>query len=269
VTPRRNNNFMNERKVTVVRDTNLVFPELFMEVYVEGDSLEQKAFAEMFIRGRCTKADSPEGADLVVFTGGVDVDPQLYGETKHPATLFNAERDKRDMELYKYCYDNGVPMFGVCRGAQFLHVMNGGKLWQDIDNHVGDHAIYDVKAKRTLQTVSSVHHQACISNKANGMEVIAVSHIARNRWQNERIKVPGQMEDIEAFWYPDTVCFGVQGHPEYRGYYQYLQWTLEKLKELMVENPYLTLQGRCRRLRPDLIAEREKMKKDAREKELN
>ena len=173
------------------------------------------------------------------------------------------------MELYKYCYDNGVPMFGVCRGAQFLHVMNGGKLWQDIDNHVGDHAIYDVKAKRTLQTVSSVHHQACISNKANGMEVIAVSHIARNRWQNERIKVPGQMEDIEAFWYPDTVCFGVQGHPEYRGYYQYLQWTLEKLKELMVENPYLTLQGRCRRLRPDLIAEREKMKKDAREKELN
>ena len=101
------------------------------------------------------------------------------------------------------------------------------------------------------------------------MEVIADCHRARNRWANEKVKVPGQMTDIEAFWYPDTLCFGVQGHPEYRGYYEYLEWTLSKLDQLIGKNPYLTLQGRVRRLRPDLIEEREKMKQEQREKELN
>lgn len=246
------------RSITLMRDTNLLFPELWLEVYVEGDAVEQAAFAEMFIRAKCTKADHPTNADLVVFTGGSDVNPVYYGEDKHPSTFFAPQRDVEDMKLYELCYNEGIPMFGVCRGAQFLHVMNGGKLFQDVDNHVGDHPIWDSRKKKMINRVSSVHHQACISNRENGMEVIADSFKSTTRWKNPHDKVIGNMADIEAFFYRDTCCLGVQGHPEYRGYFEFLKWTLEQIQDLIVENPDLELRDKCRRIKRDILEERTK-----------
>lgn len=268
MTPRKSIDKKDERGVTVLRDTTLTFPELFMEVWVEGDASEQRAFAEMFIRARCTKADSPDTADLVVFTGGADVDPQLYGEVKHATTYFSTARDNRDMTLYSECLEKGIPMFGVCRGSQFLHVMNGGKLYQEVDGHTGDHPIYDIKKKQHIQRVSSVHHQMVIANRSLGMEVIADTHKAKVRWKNPTDKVIGQMSDVEAFFYPDTCCFGVQGHPEYKGYHQFLKWTLETIDELICQNPDLTQVGRNRRLKPEIITQRDVMTRD-KLKELN
>lgn len=256
-----------ERPVTILPDTTLAFPDLFMEVYIEGDSHEQRRFAEMFIKGKCTKAESPEKADIVVFTGGSDVDPALYGELKHSTTRFDSQRDRDDIKLYAQCFKEGIPMFGVCRGAQFLHVMNGGKLFQDVDGHTGDHSIYDVKKKLHIQRVSSVHHQMVIPDRSLGMEIIADTFKAKNRWKNPEENVKGQMSDVEAFFYPDTCCFGVQGHPEYSGYHQFLQWTLNTINELICENPDLELRGRCRRLRQSIIDQRTEMLKE-RAKEL-
>lgn len=272
MTPRKSNNKRNfdvERGVTVLRDITMTFPDLFLEIWVEGDMSEQKAFAEMFIRAKCTKASSPDTADLVVFTGGVDVDPQLYGEIKHSSTYFSTARDNRDMALYSECLEKGIPMFGVCRGAQFLHVMNGGKLYQDVDGHTGDHPIYDIKKKRSIQRVSSVHHQMVIPDLSLGMEIIADTHKAKKRWKNPTTCIEGHMSDVEAFFYPDTVCFGVQGHPEYKGYHQFCKWTLETIDELICQNPNLEQVGRNRRLKADLIAQRDHMMAEKREKELN
>ena len=248
---------LKEHRVTIIRDTLLEFPELWMEVYVEGDEVEQKRFAEMFIRGRCTRANSPETADLVVFTGGDDVNPIYYDEEKHPATRFDNKRDEADMKLYELCYKEGIPMFGVCRGAQFLHVMNGGKLFQHVDNHNGDHPIFDIKSKRVIDPVSSVHHQVCIRNALNGMEVIADTYKNGTRWENANKFQTGQMADVEAFFYRETCCFGVQGHPEYKGYYKFLQWTLRQIEELICNNPDTELRGRCRRIKQSLLDERQ------------
>src|SRR3546814_14796091 len=85
------------------------------------------------------------------------------------------------MELFKTCYENGIPMLGVCRGAQFLNVMPGGKLYQDVDNHVGDHPIYDPQNKRVIPNVSSIHHQMCIETRKGGMEILAASSAASKR----------------------------------------------------------------------------------------
>lgn len=255
-------------KVTLIRDTTLEFPELWMEVYVEGDVHEQRAFAEMFIRARCTKAASPETADLVVFTGGEDVNPIYYDEDKHYKTRFNSKRDEADVKMYETCLSQGIPMFGVCRGAQFLHVMNGGKLYQDVDGHVGDHSMWDAKNRVRIEKVSSVHHQACIQNRTNGMEVIAGSYKSKERWRNPTDKNTGQMEDVEAFFYRETCAFGVQGHPEYRGYYQYLQWTLQQINDLIVCNPDIELVGRYRRMKQSLMDMRDAKVKE-RVKELN
>lgn len=245
------------RAITVLKDTVLPLPELWMDIYVEGDSSEQRAFAEMFVKARCKRAESPDKADLVVFTGGEDVNPILYGETSiHPSTYYDDKRDELDMKLYLTCLEQGIPMFGVCRGAQFLHVMNGGKLWQDINHHTGNHGIFDVRDKRVIASVSSVHHQACMPNPAGGMEVVAKVVRSTERWANAEIKDTSKESDIEAYFYRDTCCFGVQGHPEYRGYHQYLQWTLEKIYEFAVMNPDISLRdGNCR-IKQELLEER-------------
>lgn len=243
-------------RVSVMREPLTTFPELYLEVFVVGDAYEQKAFADMFIRAKCQKAKSPLTADLVIFTGGEDVDPVLYGESPHSTTSWDVDRDNADMAIYQMCVDNGIPMFGVCRGAQFLHVMHGGKLYQHIDNHNGDHSMWDRRSNSLIKRVSSVHHQCCIENRNGGMEVIADSNVASVRWRNPTDKTVGPLADVEAFFYRSTCSFGVQGHPEYKGYNEFMRWTLNKLDELVNQNPDLTLINNYRRIKTDLLEQR-------------
>lgn len=259
---KRKADFTNFR-TTILKDTLLEFPELWMEVYIAADASEYPNFVEMFMKARCTKASSPETADLVVFGGGPDVNPIYYDEKPHSTTHFYSKRDEADLKLYETCVNLGIPMFGVCRGAQFLHVMNGGKLFQHVNNHTGDHQMWDFKHKRLIGKVSSVHHQMCIPNRAGGMEIIADAHESTERWENPEKKSTGKLSDVEAFFYRDTCAFGVQGHPEYRGYHQFAVWTLEQINELIVCSPDLEMRNNVRRMKEDLMAER-----DARWKEL-
>lgn len=245
------------RTVTVIRDSyKQPLPELWMDVYIEGDSMEQKAFANMLVRARCKRALSPEDADVVIFTGGEDVNPLLYGERPHSSTSFNNKRDEVDMALYETCVSQGIPMFGVCRGAQFLHVMNGGKLYQDIDNHYGSHSMYDVKNRCVVNGVSSVHHQACIPNLEGGMEILAETSRAKKRWLNDTDSRHGAFLDVEAYFYRETCCLGVQGHPEYAGFEEFTVWTLNAINEYIIENPDIELRGRVRRIKKSILEER-------------
>lgn len=246
-------------RVLVMKDSHMDYPDMWLDVYVAGDEYEQAAFADMFVQACCRKAKSPLEADLVVFTGGADVDPALYGEKAHPLTHFRPERDESDIKLYKLCVDNGIPMFGVCRGAQFGHVMNGGKLFQHVDGHNGDHSIYDVIGKRVIHKVSSVHHQ--MVRRHTGMTVLAENGSATVRWMNDKEKIEGHVMDVEAFFYRDTCFLGVQGHPEYKNYSKYMQWCLDLIQKYVVENPDIALTDRYRRIKKDLL----ELRKDATE----
>src|SRR6266702_4767702 len=42
-----------------------------------------------------------EDADLVVFTGGEDVDPAIYGDLPHPTTRFNTKRDTYEIAEFQ------------------------------------------------------------------------------------------------------------------------------------------------------------------------
>lgn len=247
-------------RVTLIKDTALDYPDLYLDVWIEGDKYEQIAFSDMFVRARCHRAKSIEEADLVVFTGGDDVDPVLYGEAAHESTVFNPDRDSRDIEVYQKCYDAGIPMFGVCRGAQFGHVMNGGKLYQHVDNHNGPHQMYLVRDKKYLNNVSSVHHQMCIRNEEGGMEVLGESPRASERWVSATEKIEGHLQDVEAFWYRDTCFFGVQGHPEYKGYNIFTQWCLQEIENLIINNPDLIRVDGKLRLKPDILEQRKQIK---------
>lgn len=247
----------NDRRVTLMRDHTLVYPDLYLEVFIAGDKYEEAAFAPMFARSRCQRAKSVLEADLVVFTGGEDVDPALYGEEAHSTTRFNTARDQEEINLYLMCRDEGIPMLGVCRGAQFLHVMQGGKLFQDVDGHYGNHPMFDIRTGETIQQVSSVHHQMVIQNVANGMEIIGTSNKANTRWRNPKDSVVGNGADVEAYFYRDVCVFGVQGHPEYAGYNHFTKWTLDMLNELIIMNPDIAWINKNRRIKPELMAERD------------
>jgi gamma-glutamyl-gamma-aminobutyrate hydrolase PuuD len=232
------------RAVTIMRDHDLEYPDLYLAVFVAPDWAEPEEaarFARLFARSGCYRADTIDEADLVVFGGGSDVEPLLYGEdnnNRHPTTYFNQERDAADIKLYLQARDLGIAMMGVCRGSQFLHVVNGGKLYQDIDGHHGPHKAFDVRNKQLLENVSSVHHQSCMYQPDAGMEVLLTSANTSNiRWINADVKEKKPTIDIEAFFYRDTGCFGVQGHPEYANYNRYSVWCLEQIRDLFLNSP--------------------------------
>ena len=75
----------------------------------------------------------PEAAGLLL-AGGVDVDPDLYGERRGPETEApNTDRDAHEQRLLREALDRDVPVLAVCRGHQFLNVALGGSLLQHID----------------------------------------------------------------------------------------------------------------------------------------
>lgn len=242
-------------KVQVMQDHTLHYPQMFLDVHVVGDMMEQRAFAHMFVRSACKKAESIAKADLVVFTGGVDVDPQLYGEERHYSTSISVKRDNDDIEAYLTCYNLGIPMLGVCRGAQFLHVMQGGKLFQDVDNHNGPHSMYDVRGHKMIEKISSVHHQMVIPDVRLGIEILGTSGgQSKVRKRNPRETETGHATDTEAFFYRDVCVIGVQGHPEYAGYNYFTKWTLDVINELVCNNPDIIREvGGNLRLKPDIL----------------
>ena len=244
--------------VTLLPDTTISFPSLWIDVFVHGDQYEEAAFAEMFTRAKCSRAASPLECDLMVFTGGADVNPELYGEERYVLSRFDEARDQADIDMYLMCLETGIPMLGICRGAQFLHVMNGGKLYQDVDEHQGAHDMWDCKAKAMVHRVSSVHHQMCRSNFGNGMEVIGTATKSRRRVITKDSFETGQLSDIEAFYYRETNCLGIQGHPEYSGYPAFSRWTLEQIKlYLMADcNPDMEITKGQHKLKPEILAQR-------------
>lgn len=244
------------RKVTLLRGRTIEYPELYLKVFVEADTYETPLFGQMFGQAYCRRADKPEEASLVVFGGGSDVDPVLYGERPHKTTHCSPLRDSRDMELYAQCLEEGIPMMGVCRGAQFLWVMNGGKLYQDVNNHYGDHSMWDLHNKRLVGLVSSVHHQMCAGRMENA-EVIACSRESTRRDMNDAEYEDGKKADIESFFIRDTCAFGVQGHPEYSRYPEFTAWTLNMINDLIITNPDVTWRNNCLRLHPDIVKQRD------------
>jgi putative glutamine amidotransferase len=71
--------------------------------------------------------------DGFLFSGGQDVAPELYGEL--PVDCCGAvcpERDAMEKILLELVLESDKPVFGICRGIQFLNVFFGGTLYQDI-----------------------------------------------------------------------------------------------------------------------------------------
>jgi len=180
-------------------------------------------------------ADSIKKADVVVWTGGSDVSPELYNEPKHPLTCVYPARDKWEKAAFEVANDGKKLLVGICRGAQFLNVMNGGSLWQDVNNHAirGEHPMTYIKGSAAdgmtherIVMVNSTHHQQMIPRLQApafiwGKAGESTRKIAGNRLNGGKgdyfklIPSPGHSTDAEIVYYPKTRSLCFQPHPEY------------------------------------------------------
>jgi putative glutamine amidotransferase len=77
--------------------------------------------------------------DGLLFSGGSDLDPELYGQDAHPETDETVpERDQAEIALLKAALQRDMPVLAVCRGSQVLNVARGGDLVQHLPEVVGD-----------------------------------------------------------------------------------------------------------------------------------
>ena len=82
-----------------------------------------------------------DGLDGLIITGGRDMDPAGYGQQRHPATdepvQANRERDAWEIALMRGALRRGMPVLGICRGAQVVNVALGGTLHQHLPDVIG------------------------------------------------------------------------------------------------------------------------------------
>lgn len=166
-------------------------------------------------------------ADIVVWTGGEDINPSIYFEKPLPGTYFSKDRDVDDIAMVDRALRDKKFLVGICRGAQLLNCYpNNGSLWQDVDGHEScHHTIIDEITKEKWQ-VNSVHHQQMIMGPDG--ELVAYTKLAKRKESYGQMWSYGDTKrnlddpvtqlddlDIEACWYPETRSLCMQFHMEF------------------------------------------------------
>ncbi|WP_295841872.1 gamma-glutamyl-gamma-aminobutyrate hydrolase family protein [uncultured Microbacterium sp.] len=133
-----------------------------------------------------------DGLDGLILTGGLDVQPELYGAERHPLTdPARADRDAWEIALLAGARERGIPVFGICRGLQLINVAMGGTLHQHLPEALGTERyrigggvfaenVVEVDAGTRLAglvgagalTVHSYHHQG-VDRVGEGLVVTA------------------------------------------------------------------------------------------------
>lgn len=155
---------------------------------------------------------TPDKVALVVFTGGEDVSPSIYGELKNPKTYCSIDRDIEEQKVFRQALKLGIPMAGICRGAQLICALSGGKLIQHIDGHGGNHPM-ELDTGETI-IVSSTHHQMQLPPE--DAEVLGWAVPKRSSCYEGPPGITYNPKiEYETVYYPKTKAIGMQYHPEF------------------------------------------------------
>ena len=177
----------------------------FMEMGVFDDFISTDNFADL------------RAGDVLVSWGGEDISPSLYNHVNVAsyAPEQPSQRDAIEWALMKQARDLGIPIIGVCRGAQMLCALAGGHLIQHVNGHGGNHTVLTYDGDDFV--TNSIHHQM--------MYPFDVEHELL-AWTPNRSDVYIQAEgsitiddippsvDPEYVYYQSVKGFAIQWHPE-------------------------------------------------------
>ena len=128
----------------------------------------------------------------LIIGAGSDVGSEHYGGDLDARVKADPERDRLESEWIGRALENGIPLLGICRGAQLINVVLGGTLHQDIRplrkqtyNRPGllptkqvrlepDSLLAGICGKTRLR-VNSLHHQAIRDAAADLKEGVAMA----------------------------------------------------------------------------------------------
>ena len=174
-----------------------------------------------------------ETLDALIISGGDDIGPALYGGEADAKKELDPKRDELEIEWINRALQSNIPLLGICRGAQLINVVLGGKLHQDIRkmrkltyNRPGllptkqveldpDSVVAKVCGRKRLR-VNSLHYQA-IRDPGDGLRVVGrdLDQIV------QAVECTSKRQII-----------GVQWHPEYLMYmpshFALFRWLLRK-----------------------------------------
>lgn len=154
--------------------------------------------------------------DGFVIGGGDDIDAALYGGDIEPAVRIDPERDAFELDLLRHATARGMPVLGICRGAQMINVFCGGVLHENIyaaypgiprlhsplpskDIEIMPGSMLQALLGCERQRVNALHHQS-IDVVGQGLDVVALDQY-------------GIVQAIERRCSP--FLLGVQWHPEF------------------------------------------------------
>jgi putative glutamine amidotransferase len=182
------------------------------------DAIERAGGRPVLIPPSEDGVDETLGAlDGIVFSGGADVDPTLYGAAAHIETdAPQTRRDAGEMALLSAALERDLPTLAVCRGVQLMNVARGGDLVQHLPEQVGherhrespgsfsEHPVEVQEGSRLQSVVGSAprvtsHHHQSLGKVGEGLVETA--------WADD-----GTVEAVED---PTRrFALGVQWHPE-------------------------------------------------------
>ncbi len=103
--------------------------------------------------------------DTIIFTGGEDINPQIYGAKITHSSNLNIDRDKVEMDILLNAINLGKKIFGSCRGHQLINIANGGSLIQDIyfENYKKTHSkFHDLEFSEYVMTLPPSHFKKVV-----------------------------------------------------------------------------------------------------------
>jgi hypothetical protein len=157
-----------------------------------------------------------EDADLVVFTGGEDISPALYGKQANRSTWFSSRRDTFEVAEFEKARKLDKKLIGICRGAQLFCALAGGILVQD-QRHPFIHPMLTKDGREVL--TSSMHHQRMYpwGGKKPRFVLLAWAPAGYSPYSHGESKTDNMKDDKpepEVVLFPDIKGLAIQGHPE-------------------------------------------------------
>ncbi len=156
----------------------------------------------------------------ILFTGGHDVSPSLYGEEALSCVSCCETRDNMETIVLQKVIANNTPALGICRGIQFINAALGGTLYQDLPSQfstVTEHnqtPPYDVPV-HAVEIIKDTPLHKCLDKdqiQVNSYHHQAVKEIS------PALKPMALSEDglTEGLYMPDhRFLWAIQWHPEF------------------------------------------------------